>query len=385
MVEDQLKKLREGIDRIDEGLLDLLQLRMALAMELGQVKASAGLPLIDPGREQAILERLLAENRGPLPGESLRAIYREILASSRRIQHKTEVAFLGPELTFSHLASLSLFGHAARYVPCPSFEDVFSLLVKRQVQMAVVPIENSLQGGIGLIMDLLHEFDVTVSAEHYLEISHHLCGKLPSIHEAKRLYAHPQAAQQCRRWLNANMKEVQILESASTALAAKLAKDDPEAAALCNLFAARHHGLNVLVEHVEDRPGNTTRFFVLSETPSAPTGADKTSLLFSVPDQPGSLHAALQAFSGSGVNMTRIESRPNRRNPWQYLFFADIEGHRDDLVVAGALDDLRRRVTLLKVLGSYPKGDPAKPVHMDPEQLNAHDRGEAEASASPTD
>jgi len=368
-MEGDLKALREAIDQVDIHLLRLFNKRMELAQEVGRLKASNGLELFVPGREELILQRLLAANPGPISEASLRAIYREIFAASRLLQYVLQVSYLGPEWTYSHLAALSLFGHSAQYIPCPTLEDVFDALLKRKVHVAVVPIENSLQGGVGRTMDLLHERDVRVLSECYVEIAHCLCSQLESAQAIKHLYAHPQAMEQCRRWVFENLHDVEWTECTSTAQAAQLAGKDPVGGAICNLYAAHHYGLRVLEERIEDHVGNTTRFFALANRLNPKTGNDKTSVLFAVSDEPGSLHSALEAFARSGVNMTRIESRPNRLFPWQYLFYADIEGHHEDDKVREALQELKGGVTFLKILGSYVKNDPKHPIRLEKERI----------------
>lgn len=366
-----LQRLRESIDRVDQDLLRMLNERMQLAKEVGRIKATKGLTLFDPGREQLIFQELTKANPGPLSEESLRCIYREILAASRLLQYVLHVAFLGPAWTYSHLAAMSLYGHTALYEPSPTLEDVFDALLKGKAHVAIVPVENSLQGGVGRTMDLLYERDVQVVRECYLEIAHYLCGTASAIEGVKRLYAHPQAVEQCRRWLLENLHDAEILECSSTAQAARLARKDPTGAALCNLYAANHYGLEILAERIEDHAENTTRFFALGNHTNPPTGDDKTSMLFTVSDRPGALHSALEAFARHKVNMTRIESRPNRLFPWQYLFCADIEGHADDDSVQNAMAELANHVTLLKLLGSYPRSDPKRPMRVEKEKLRA--------------
>jgi chorismate mutase/prephenate dehydratase len=372
-VEEQLKEIRKAIDQVDMELLHLLNKRMDLAQEVGRVKASKGLTLFDPSREEVIFKRMAEANNGPISDESLRAIYREIFAASRLLQYVPRVAYLGPEWTYSHLAARSIFGHSALYEPSATLEDVFDALSKDKVHMAVVPIENSLQGGVGRSMDLLYERPVRVIGECYLEVAHYLCSNSGSVESLKHLYAHPQALEQCRRWVLENLRLVEVYECSSTAQAAQLAIKDPSGAAICNLYAAHHYGLRILAERIEDHSGNTTRFLALGKNLNAPTGNDKTSILFAVADQPGALHTTLEAFSQARVNMTRIESRPNRLLPWQYLFYADIEGHLEEENVRGALESLKNQVTFLKILGSYPKSDPKRPIRLEKEQLRSTD------------
>ena len=366
-MDEELDKIREEIDGTDSELLRLLNRRMELATEVGRIKASRGLPLFHPEREQIIFQRLSKLNPGPLSEESLRSIYREVFAASRLIQYRLQVAFLGPEWTNSHLASISLFGHSACYLPCASLEEVFDSFLKGTAHLAVIPIETTLQGGVGHSMDLLYEREVHVISECYLEIAHYLCGNAQGLGEVRRLYGQPQAIDQCRRWLLENISHAEHIECSSTARSALMAKDDPNGAAICNLYAAERHGLSILAERIEEGPGNAVRFLALGNYCNPPTGNDKTSLLFAVSDRPGSLFAALGALSA--INLTRIESRPNRLFSWQYLFYADIEGHRDDSPVRAALDVLANSVTFLKILGSYPKSDPAQPFRIDKEKM----------------
>jgi chorismate mutase/prephenate dehydratase len=370
-VGEELKELREAIDRLDMDLLGLLNKRMELAKEVGRIKAAKGLTLFDPRREELIYERLTNANPGPITDESLRSIYREIFAASRLLQYVLQVAYPGPEWTYSHLAALSLFGHSARYSPCSSLEDAFDALQKGRANVAIVPIENSRLGSVGRTIDLLHENDVHVVRECYLEIAHCLCGSSDSLKELKHLYAQPHALEQCRIWLLSNLRQVEVHECGSAAEAVERAQKDPSGAAICNLYAAHHHAMHILAEHIEDQKGNTTRFFALAHHLNSPTENDKTSLLFAVSDEPGALHAALEAFARANVNMTRIESRPNRILPWQYLFFADIEGHFEQDPVQRALADLKSRVTFLKILGSYAKRDPRQPIRLEKENMRS--------------
>jgi chorismate mutase/prephenate dehydratase len=366
-VDQELDKIREEIDLLDSELLGLLNRRMELAIQVGRIKLSKCIPLFHPEREALISRRLSKLNPGPLSEESLFSIYREIFAASRLIQYRLQVAFPGPEWTFSHLAAISLFGHSASYLPCASLEEVFDSFLKGKAHLAVVPIEDSLQGGIGHCMDLLYEREVRVVSECYLETAHNLCGNVRSLGEIKRLYGHAPAIEQCRRWLLENVGHAETTECSSTSISAGLAKQDPYGAAICNLYAAHSFELDVLAERIEDKPGNTIRFLALGSLANAPTGNDKTSLLFAVSDKPGALLAALGALCS--VNMTRIESRPNRLFAWQYLFYADVEGHREDSRVRAALDSLAEKVTFLKILGSYPKSDPARPFRIEKEKV----------------
>jgi chorismate mutase/prephenate dehydratase len=367
-VNSDLQKIRDEIDRLDSQLVLIINRRMELAVEVGRIKAVAGLPTFHPEREQQVAKRLSEINPGPLGDESLRAIYREIFAASRLMQYRLQVAFPGPEWTTSHLASISLFGHSASYLPCTSMEEVFDSFLKGKAHLAVIPIEATLQGWGGHGIDLLYTHQVLVVSECYLEIAHYLCAGVDK-DSVKHLYARTEAFSQCRGWLAENLGRVECTECSSTARAAMLAKEDPFGAAICNLYAAERYGLGVLAERIEDVAGITARFLALGHHVNSPTGNDKTSLLFSVSDKPGALFAALSALSMT--NMSRIESRPNKLFPGQYLFFADIDGHREDPVIVCALEALGKTVSFVKVLGSYPKGDPGKPFRIEKENMRS--------------
>ena len=370
-MEDRLETVREAIDQTDRELLVLLNKRMELASKVGRIKADQGLLLFDPCREETILDRLAATNPGPILEASLRAIYREIFSASRVLQYDFRVTFVGPEWTSSHLAALSLYGHSARYLPSPTLEDVFDNLLKAKAHVAVVPIENSLQGGVGHTLDLLHQRDVKIVRECYLEVAYYLCSRSASIKDLKHLYGHPQALELCRRWILENLRDVESFECSSTPQAAQLARKDLSGAAVCNLYAAVHYGLQTLADRIEDHSEYTTRFLVLGNHLNPSTGNDKTSILFAIPDQPGALHAALESFALFQVNLIRIETRPNRTLRWEDLFYADLQGHLEDESIGKALAHLKNRTTFLKILGSYPRKDPRSPVRLDKEQARS--------------
>ncbi|MDR3570269.1 MAG: chorismate mutase [Syntrophobacteraceae bacterium] len=367
-----LEKIRQEIDRLDSELVLLLNRRMELAVEVGRIKASAGLPTFHPQREQMVSRRISELNPGPLSAESLRAIYREIFAASRLMQYRLQVAFPGPLWTSSHLAAMSLFGHSATYLACSSLEDVFDSFLKGKAHLAVIPIEASLQGGVGHGVDLLYTRDVRVVSECYLEIAHYLCGEVCDLGAIKHVYGRSEDFFQCRRWLGENLERPEWKECSSSAQAAMVAKEDPQGAAICNLYAAERYGLSVLAERIEDVAGCTARFLALGHHSNPPTGQDKTSLVFSVSDKPGALIAALAALSST--NLSRIESRPDKLFPGQYLFFADIDGHRDQGVIRQALDALAQNVAFVKILGSYPKGDPGQPFKIEKEKMRTFEK-----------
>ncbi len=349
-----LNDCRTRIDAIDADLVRLLNERTRMALEIGRIKAREGGEIYVPAREKEVLDRVCELNAGPLPRESMRAIYREIMSAALALERNLKVAYLGPPATFSHQAARSRFGGSVDYLSCETIAEVFDAVEKGMADYGVVPVENSTEGAVTHTLDRFGETPLKVCAEIYLPILQCLLSKSPR-DRIKRIYSHPQVIGQCRQWLQREMAGIDIIPSASTAKAAELAAQDPEAGALSSRLAAEVYGLNVLMSGIQDYSGNVTRFMVLARTFGRPSGEDKTSLLFAVQHRAGALFKALESFARTGLNMTRIESRPSRNKVWEYVFFVDVEGHAEDERVKAALADLAEHCTVLTVLGSYPR------------------------------
>ncbi len=268
------------------------------------------------------------------------------------------IAFLGPEATFCHQASLAYFGRSCRFLPCDSIPDVFRQVELGKAHFGVVPIENSTEGAVGTTLDELAGSGLKISGEAVLRISHALMSKEEDLAEIEKVYSHPQALAQCQGWLRRNLPGRTLVPTSSTASAAGLVSQDRHSAAVGSAVLAEIHGLAILADQIQDLSLNLTRFLVLGTEDVSPTGQDKTSVLFATSHNPGALKDALGPFSDQGINMTRIESRPSKQAPWEYVFFVDIEGHRLDISVRKALDSLARCTARLKVLGSYPMARP---------------------------
>ena len=348
-----LDDLRAKIDEIDHRLVALLNERAEIAREIGRLKSQMGHTIIDPAREQAVLDRVAAANRGPLSQEALQSIYTAIISASRALQHRPRVAYLGPEATFSHQAALGRFGPAVDYVPARTIPEIFLLTEKGQADFGVVPVENSTEGMVSHTLDSFVDSDLKVCAEISLPITQNLLSRSP-LAEIKRIYSHPQAIAQTRSWVSAHLPMVEIIEVTSTARAAEMAAQEKAAAAIATELAASVYGLDIVAPRIEDNPFNITRFLVIGPTMGTRTGHDKTALLLSVKHEVGALHTALGTLQRHGLNMTKIESRPARQRPWEYLFFVDILGHPDDEPVAIALRELSDVCVFLKVLGAWP-------------------------------
>ncbi|ADK83852.1 prephenate dehydratase [Desulfarculus baarsii DSM 2075] len=358
MVADQINQQRQRIDEIDRQIVDLLNERALCAMAIGRSKNAGGLPEFAPEREQAIIDALERHNQGPLSGQSLRGIFAEIISACRAVQRPLRVAFLGPATTFSHQAAMRHFGSSCEFAPHRSIIDVFHEVERSHAQVGVVPVENSSEGQVSVTLDLFLESDLNVCGEIYARISQVLMSKEAAIEGIQRVYSHPQALNQCRNWLARNMPMATLIESTSTAAAAQKAAQEDGSAAVGSILAARQGGLNALAIDIQDNPHNTTRFFVIGRQKCPPTGNDKTSILFVTHHKPGMLFSALKHFADSGINLTRIESRPLKNTPWEYVFFIDMAGHVEDAQVRQVINTLDEETRLLKVLGSYPMGEP---------------------------
>lgn len=351
-----LEEIREQIDKIDSSLVDLLNKRAEKVLKVAKVKRQEGEEVYAPGRERAIIERLLAENNGPLPDEQLREIVRVILKSFLFLQKKIKVSYFGPPATFTHLAAIRQFGSHAELIPARNIREIFNLVEKRQVDYGVVPVENSTEGIVSYTLDMFLDSDLKICAEAIQEITHHLLGR-GKLKDVRKVYSHPQALAQCRIWLEEHLPMVELVETDSTARAAQLTSEGKETAAIASEVAAGLYGLNILAAHIEDSPNNYTRFLIIGRNDAEKSGQDKTSILFSIKDRVGALYDMLTPFRTHKINLTKIESRPTKRRAWEYVFFVDFEGHKDDERVRKALEELSERCFFLKVLGSYPKGE----------------------------
>jgi chorismate mutase / prephenate dehydratase len=345
---------RTRINNLDTQILHLLNQRAEAAQAIGDLKRRQGMPSYVPEREAEILRRLQAAAAGPLPAESVESIWREILSACRQLETPLTVAFLGPPATFTHQAALQRFGRSARYQPARSIADVFDDVERGRAHHGVVPVENSTEGAVNITLDRLVDSEALIAGELYLDVAQHLLSRAPQLGDVKRVASHPQALAQCRGWLARHLADVPTEEIASTAAAAELAAADPTVAAIASELAGRHYGVPVLRARIEDNQQNATRFLVIGRDPAGPTERDKTSILFAMKNVPGSLFRILEPFAAAELNLTKIESRPARHRPWEYVMFVDFEGHRTTPAVARVLDELAERTLFLKVLGSYP-------------------------------
>ncbi len=350
-----IEELRREIDRIDREILRLLQERLRIAKELGRQKLRAGMRIEDAERERRVIERAL-ENAGELSGEFVRDIFERIILESKRAQRQGKVAILGPRGTFSEEAALR-FMSSPELVTAPTIQEVIEMVERGEVEYGVVPVENSVEGSVGLTLEMLMRSEVRIYSEVVLDVNHCLLA-LPGVRleQVRRVMSHPQALAQCRGFISSLGATTQNTASTADACREIREKGLRDAAAIAPRRAADIYGLAVLRENVQDVDGNQTRFFIVSSTDHAPTGRDKTSVVLALRDKPGALYRVLEVFAERGVNLTRIESRPSRRALGDYLFFIDFEGHRRSREIEELLEVLRGRVAMLRVLGSYPAG-----------------------------
>jgi chorismate mutase/prephenate dehydratase len=351
-----LDDIRKKIDALDHKLLNLLNERADLVHEVGEIKKNEDLQIYAPEREHALLQRLAEMNQGGrLPDKSIIAIYREIMSAALALEDNLTIAYLGPEGTWTHQAAIEKFGHSVNYLSQPNFAEVFDQVARRKAHYGVVPIENSTEGAVSHTLDLFVDSPLQICAQILLRIENGLMAAIPR-ENIKTLYSHPQVFGQCRNWILRNFPKADLVEVSSTTKAAKLAYEnaDQGAAALGGKLAAELNQLDMLEESIQDRATNTTRFLIIGEKTCPATGNDRTSILFSVRDQPGSLVKALQAFDKLHVNMSKIESRPSKQRDWEYIFYVDLAGHCTEPAVADALVELEKHCSLVKMFGSYP-------------------------------
>ena len=349
-----LEDLRQKIDKIDAGILKLINERAKMAIEIGNFKKRRGRDIYVPDREQIVYRKLIKKNKGPVSSQALKAIYREIMSNSLALEKPLSISYLGPRATFTHMAAREKFGAQSKYIPARSINDCFAKVTKGWADYGVVPIENSTEGAINHTLDMFVDSDLVVCAEIFLDVSHYLLSNSP-VKKIRKIYSNRQAIAQCRNWLEDNLPNAKLVEVVSTSEGARKARRGKDTAAIASKLAALIYDLNVAAEKIEDVVGNVTRFLVIGKTRAEATGKDRTSLMFSIKDRPGALYRMLKPFASNKINLTKIESRPSRKKAWDYIFFVDLDGHLTDTRIKKALKELERECRYLKILGSYPR------------------------------
>ncbi|MFZ5802992.1 MAG: prephenate dehydratase [Candidatus Omnitrophota bacterium] len=350
----ELKRLREKIDALDAKIIELLNERTRHVLEVGKAKAESGESVYAPERESEIYQKIDAQfGDEVLPKDALKSIYREIMSASLALEKPLAIAYLGPEATFTHLASISKFGASVKYEPTSTLNEVFQEVEQKHADYGVIPIENSIEGAVSHSLDMFIDSELKICSEILFEISHMLMSHSP-IHDIRRVYSKAEVFGQCRRWLELHLPKAELMETASTTVAAQRASKEQGTAAIGSKLASTLYNLPILEEGIQDFAKNVTRFLVIGRKLPKATGHDKTSLILSVQDRVGALYDMLFPFKKYKINMTKIESRPSKKRAWDYYFYIDFEGHVDQPKVRKMLREIEKETKFLKVLGSFP-------------------------------
>lgn len=358
MTEQQaLQAIRQQIDEVDNQLQSLLNKRTALAQQVAEIKIAQGeeTDFYRPEREAMVLRQVMERNEGPLDEHEMARLFREIMSACLAAEKPLEVAYLGPEGSFTQAATMKQFGGSIAPKPMTTIADVFHAVETGNASYGVVPIENSTEGVVTHTLDRFITTTLKINGEISLPIHHYLLSKETALDKVTTIYGHPQALAQCRQWLATNCPNCEQIPVTSNSEAAKRVAGEAASAAIAANRAAEIYDLVTLASHIEDESDNTTRFLVIGRQDIGPSGQDKTTLLVSTKNQPGALHSLLSPLAERGITMSRIESRPSRQVRWDYVFFIDIEGHLQDPAIATALNELEQASSMCRVLGSYPK------------------------------
>ncbi len=354
---EDLKDLRDSIDSLDQEIVDKIQARAKLASQIGEIKRAKGEPIYRPDREKDVYEKIKRINPGPLPDSAMTSIYREIMSASIAIEKGLTIGYLGPQGSFSHQAVRARFGASVQSMQYTSIPEVFRSVETGKCDYGVVPIENSSEGLVNSTLDMFLMSDLQIYSEIYIKISICLIGFENDLKKIDTLYGIKIANSQCKNWIAANLPNITIIETSSTAKAAEIVAEKKEGGAIASKIAAEIYGLNVIRESIEDLTNNSTRFLIIGKSQCLPTGKDKTSIVFSIPDKAGSLFNALKPFYENKISLTKIESRPTRRNLWQYNFFIDFYGHEKEPLISDILKEIKEQSNYFRVLGSYPAAE----------------------------
>jgi chorismate mutase/prephenate dehydratase len=349
-----IKQERKKIDSLDKNIVKLLNERAKIAMAIGKEKAKTGEDVYSPSREKEVIKKT-ASAKNVLTTDDLKAIYTEIISACRNLQTTTKIAFLGPWATWAHQAALKKFGSSGLFIPCADVLGVMEEVINSRADFGIVPVENSNEGPVNITLDLLLDMNLNVCGEISIKVDQCLLVKEQKS-QILRIYSHPQALAQCRKWISREYPDVELIPVSSTAEAAKKVVKESYSAAIASEASSKIYKLHILESGIQDGKQNYTRFFVLGNNKNKPTGDDKTSIIFRLKDDRyGALYEVLGIFDKNKINMTKIESRPSKKKAWEYIFFVDFLGHCQDKKIAQALKDMTDACSFLKVLGSYPR------------------------------
>ncbi len=355
--QDKLLEIRKRIDEIDQQIQDLINQRAQCAQQVAEIKINAGETehFYRPEREAQVLTEIKKRNKGPLGNDAMAHLFREIMSACLALEKPIKVSFLGPAGTYNHAAACKHFGASIDQNPVDNIEDIFRTVETGEAHFGVAPIENSTEGVISHTLDLLINSSLLICGEVDLRIHHNLISNEADLSSVTKIYSHQQSLAQCRRWLDVNLPNAEQYAVRSNAEAVRMAKAEKGAAAIAGVMAAEIYQVAILNAEIEDEPNNTTRFIIIGRNQVPASGNDRTSLLVTTSNKPGALHHLLKPLAERGIGMSKIESRPSRQGVWEYVFFIDIEGHKDDVKLAEALDEIAHETVMIRILGSYPK------------------------------
>ena len=353
---EDIKKIRQKIDSLDNDILDLFSQRAHQAVLIAKEKNKSKKldNFYNPEREAQVIRRIQELNKGPLSNESILKLFREIMSACLSLEAPLKVSYLGPEGTYTQLAAKNHFGSSILSLPHLSVEEVFSSVEQRDSHYGVVPVENSTQGIVASTLDMFMKSSLKISGEIEILINHNILSNSSNLNSIKKIYAHPQSFSQCKNWLEKNLPNCEQINSSSNAEAALIASKEKNSAAIASLVASDIYQLDILNKNIEDNHSNSTRFLVIGERDTEPSGNDKTSIIVSTKNNSGALYSLLEPLSKHNVSMTRIESRPSKHNNWEYIFYLDLKGHIKDSALKKVNDKIKKEASLYRFLGSYP-------------------------------
>ncbi len=351
-----LDELRARIDDIDRRLIETLNERARVVEAIGASKRGSGTPIYAPHREKQVLEKVLGLNAGPLPARTVEAIYRELMSGSFWLEQPLRVGFLGPPGSFSHVAAVRHFGSSVEHEDLHEIEHVFAEVQSGRCDYGLVPYENSIGGGITDTLDAFQRTEVTIYAEALIDVAQSLLANCPA-KEIRRIHSKPQIFSQCRHWLRDHFPEADLVPMASSSAAVRHAAETAGAAAIGSELAGEIYGVKALFTSIQDKPNNITRFLIIGSQAAEPTGDDKTTIMFATAHKPGALVDVLGVFRDAQINLSHIEKRPSGRENWEYTFFIDCDGHRDDEAMTHAIEEARSHCVSMRTLGSYPRSE----------------------------
>ena len=353
-MQEKTNNIREQIDKIDNQILDLLNKRAVLVKEIGHLKSKGERNYFDPARQADILRRLERLNEGQLHPESIKRIFLTIFSESIALEEDVKIAYLGSPGSFTHQAAIHQFGNALQQISYETIPDVFDAVQKKWVNYGVVPIENSTEGVVNHTLDMFLEYDLKIIAEILMDIQHHLISYEEKLENIQVIFSHPQAFAQCRLWIKSNLPHCKLVEVPTTSEGVLRIGEEKNAAAIGSRLSAELENTPIIKESIQDSSNNMTRFLVIGNQFPRASEKNKTSIMLALADKVGALFEVLSVFRIFEINLTKIESRPSKKSPWEYIFFIDFEGHIEDKKVQTILEELEKKSTLVKLLGSYP-------------------------------